>query len=79
MLTILTKLKIRIIIVLVVLILTIFSVLFIGMINVSANAEITSIIECIKNCDAIGLENSLMGVEDNLKNSMIQDRKKIMT
>ena len=77
-LPILTKLKIRTIIIIIVVISIILSVLFMVILSISANTEIMSTIENLKNCDALGVENSLMRVDgDVIENSLIQDRKKI--
>jgi len=75
---ILTTLKIRTIIIVIIGISIITSILVLGIISISAKAEIKSLIENLKNCDAIAVENSLMRVKgDPLENSIIQDRKKI--
>ena len=75
---ILTKLKIRTIIIALVGSSIITSVLILGILSISANKEITLLIKNLKNCEALGVENSLMFVkEDPLENSIVQDRKKI--
>ena len=76
---ILTKPKIRTIIIAIVGISIMTTILILGIISVSARLEIASLLKNLKNCDAIAVENSLMRVkEDPLENSIIQDRKKIL-
>jgi hypothetical protein len=75
---ILTKLKIKTIIMIPFGISIIFFVLYLGIMSFLAKAEITSTIENLKNCDALGVENSLMRDDgDVIEGSLIQDRKKI--
>jgi hypothetical protein len=77
-LPILTKLRIRTIIIVIVGISVLFTVLLVGILSVSARSEIKSIIENLKKCDALGVENSLMRLDgDVIENSLIQDSKKI--
>ena len=75
---ILTNLKIRNIIIIPIGFAIMISILILGIISISSNMEIKSLIKNLKSCDAIAVENSIMRDDgDMIENSIIQDRKKI--